>query len=582
MARPSKFDMGEMPRTRTGLIPASYRQKIEELSFPWSQLPAKPKPQMYRYRGDYVNEQNRKLQIKRKLAMKHTQRSFECSNAGENEGLGSILKITPCNSINADAKSSSKNLTGPHRDTNVFISRTENWDPYHKHESIHKLSEDEECARARNKSKFVSYLRAEALKRQERKGKETTDTNEHKLHCAEVFVRQRKPPVPRLSHLARSRESKEYHLNGKQQLLRQTKSKLICTTLEDQSKEGGDVNAESTKAKADYLDFISKKNDSLHVQPVERNGHGAPHLKPNVNNDEDDETTFRNQIQRIVERAAEMVLNEQNDHLKNQLGNDNSDYAPVKSTRHCQEAKRNLYSSDDFFEMQNKKLSMLEAQVSSIASSVVSENDHSFVSYDTDDILDHFVQRDNNPVVETTLGTGKLGTKAMGRSNTQKIIDTPRQHCKSMIDFLNSSNSSSSCDTSYFSELYPQIHGRNGKAGKALVDENSTTTCTSTTFWSGSDTVTELVPRLHVESDYTLHSRPHLDPCPIETLPPPVSQSDHPSKESLWEDEPLPRGCEHLSRYDTGEEMIYQRTEDEACSQNVRSESLADELFSLL
>jgi len=551
MARPSKFDIGAMPRSRTGLVPASYRQKIEELSFPWSQLPAKPKPPLYRYRGDYVNERNRKVLQKRKLAMKQTQRSLESSNVSENESLGSILKITPYNSINADAKSSSKHSTSTHREPN--LSRTDNWDPYYKHESIHKLSEDEECARARNKNKFVSYLRVEALKRQERKGKESADINEHKLNGAE-----RKPPVPRFSHLARSRESTEYPSNGKQQLIRQTKSMPICITLENQSKEGGDVNTKNPKAKAGYLDFISKKNDSLHVQPLERNGHGATHLKPNVNNDEDDETTFRNQIQRIVERAAEMVLNEQNDRLKKH----ESYHAPVKSTSHRQESQleSKLYASDDFFEMRNKKLSMLEAQVSSMASSVVSENGLSFISCDTVDILDRFFQCDNSVAVETTVGTGKLGTKAMERANIRQI-DSPRQHCKSMIDFLNSCNSSSSCDTNYLSEIYPQIHGRNGKAGKALVDE--TATCTSTTYWSGSDTVTELMPRLHVESDYTLHSRPHLDPCPTETLPPPVYQSDHPSKESLWEDEPLPRGYEHLSRYDTGEEMMYPRTGDE-------------------
>ena len=107
--------MGGMPRTRTGLVPTSYRQKVEELSFPWSPLPTKPKPQMYRYRGDYVNERNKKLLIKRKLALKQEQ----SSNSHENESLGNILKITPYSRISANVKSPSKLATN--------FTKIENW-----------------------------------------------------------------------------------------------------------------------------------------------------------------------------------------------------------------------------------------------------------------------------------------------------------------------------------------------------------------------------------------------------------------------------------------------------------------------
>ena len=546
-----------MPRTRTGLVPTSYRQKVEELSFPWSALPTKPKPTMYRYRGDYVNERNRKLLVKRKLALKEKQSSLDRPNADENESLGSILKITPYGSIDAHA-----HVELPSNQSSNFT----NWDPYYKHSSHHKLSEVEESARARNKSKFVSYLRVEASKRLERKGKERpTDNNAHKLN--DVIVRQRKPPVPRLSHLARSREvkaTKENHPNGQKQLLRDTKPKLPCQEYQSND-ESEHLYAMNTKVKAGYLEFISKKSDNPRELSPERKG-------------EDDETAFSSQIQRIVERAAEMVLNEQTDRRNRHSAIiDNDDHAKSKSSSHRHDTNigSKFNASDDFFEVQNRKLTILEERVSSMASTVISENGISFISHDTADILDRFyLQRKNNMSIDTTVGTGDL-----------EAIETKRAKIRQMIDVLNSSDSSSSYGTSVLADTYySHNHGWNSKQ---LIDAPSTTTCTSTTYCSGQETSTELMPRDHVQPNTTLCPHPNEDPCPIETWPLPAYRAMKPPKESHWEEEPLPRGFERTPQLskrhvDSWDVMINPNDGDGTCSRNNDSESIANGLFSLL
>ncbi len=548
--------MGGIPRTRTGLVPTSYRQKVEELSFPWSPLPTKPKPQMYRYRGDYVNERNKNLLIKRKLALKQEQSSFERSSSYENESLGSILKITPYSSINADVKLSSKLAT--------HSTKIENWDPYYKHASLHKLSEGEETARARNRSKFVSYLRVEASKRLERKG-DTTDNEEHRLNCAAVIVRQRKPPVPRLSHLARSREfkgNKESHPNDQQKQIRRTESKPVIFQG-SLSRESKHMNEKKTKLKAGYLDFISKKSYYPQEQPLVRVEPGASQLNPNVNSEkEDDETKFCSQIQRIVERAAEIVIKEQNDHRQKKISiNDNIARAAVPSTQKIK------LESKEFFQLQNRKLSILEEQVSNIASSATPKNRLSCISHDCVELL------------ERHQGT-TLDTTAMEIAKIQRIDASGEQSFdrQSIVDFLNSADSSS-CDTSFLAEFYyPLNHG-----SRTHVDESSTTT-TSTTYWSGTDTFTELMPRFHVQPNSAIYSHSYLDPCPVETWPEHAHQEIEPTKESLWEEEPLPRGYENIqnSCLYNGEEMINQRTDGETFIQTKNSEITADDLYSLL
>ena len=58
-----KFNICDIPRTGTGLVPTSCCQQMDAMSTTtqWSLLPPKPKPVMYPYQGDYINEQNRKI-----------------------------------------------------------------------------------------------------------------------------------------------------------------------------------------------------------------------------------------------------------------------------------------------------------------------------------------------------------------------------------------------------------------------------------------------------------------------------------------------------------------------------------------
>ena len=80
MSTPTKFSLGKAPRTRTGLIPTTYTQAADKMSMPdhYQQLATKPKPQKYRYRGDYINERNKKLLHERRLVEK--QRLLDSSN----------------------------------------------------------------------------------------------------------------------------------------------------------------------------------------------------------------------------------------------------------------------------------------------------------------------------------------------------------------------------------------------------------------------------------------------------------------------------------------------------------------------
>ena len=273
-----------------------------------------------------------------------------------------------------------------------------------------------------------------------------------------------------------------------------------------------------------------------------------------------------------------MVLNEQTDRRNRHSAIiDNDDHAKSKSSSHRHDTNigGKFNASDDFFEVQNRKLTILEERVSSMASSVISENGISFISHDTADILDRFyLQRKNNMSIDTTVGTGDL-----------EAIETKRAKIRQMIDVLNSSDSSSSYDTIVLTDTYySQNHGWNSKQ---LIDAPSTTTCTSTTYCSGQETSTELMPRVHVQPITTLCPHPNEDPCPIETWPLPAYRAMKPPKESHWEEEPLPRGFERMPQLskrhvDSWEVMINPNDGDGTCSRNNDSESIANGLFSLL
>lgn len=567
MATPSKFDMGDMPRTKTGLVPTSYRQKIEELSIPWSPLPTKPKPPMYPFRGDYVNERNRKLLLKRKLALEQKQHLNENSKT-INDSLGDILTVTPYSSIHANAQISGKKSTNTHPDP--ISPAVKQWNTYSKHVSFHKLSVDEERAKARNKSKFVLYLRSEASRRHDNKGKQTKYTNEQLLDCPEVVVRPRKPPVPRLSYLARSKQLRENSADG-QQPPRPSKAKSLYTRQECEQKDNKQASAKSTTIKAGYLDFISKETNHPHLA-AEFDASFTAKLNPRKNDDEDFGSTSHSQIQRIVERAAEIVLSERVKYatnLKDEIAQDT-----VNTTSDCQE-----YSSDDFkdfdFVALQRNLTILEKQISSICPSVVSESSLSLTSNDIVHLTDVFhLRREITIPGETKVGNAcnsKLETRT--RTHIRPICG------KSMNDLMHSIDLSS-CTTSFLTDVEssasPRSYGQ-VRTDRPIIDENSTsTTSTSTTSWNG----TEMISRIQGQPTYALdHFYPHDNECPLEAMPLRVYQSIKPSTELHCEDEPLPRGYENSvsplsNRNVVMDGMVFLGTDYESCRRNEKQNRL--------
>ena len=558
MTTPSKFDMGGIPKTKTGLVPASFRRKMEDLSATthWSQLPAKPKPPMYPYRGDYVNERNRKLQHDKKLVQKQTRRLVEASKSRESDRSGSTQRV-----ISSSGNTLSTPLFGIVGQGIPPYNVSKEWDSYCKHISFHKLSDDEQRARARNKNEFVSYLRSSAAKRSETKGKEVQQV------VAETIVRQRKPPVPRLSRLARSSEDKENLQHG------------ACTHKGGQMK----TSEKESSPKAGYLDFISKKVDESPKQPIESKVTTAARITPNFAADEDDDSKFRSQIQRIVERAAEMVLKDQhkghNDLTSLDKGNATNtkktsskvsrvglciDDKTTSDVRRKTKFVRNVAARDaEFFRRQNEQVSILEEQAKSMSSSVVSETDwFSSSSY------------------TTSVGPSRDG---------DLMIDMmPKVQRRPMTNSLHGIDSDS-CATSHLTDSESTSINISGGAiscsiGRLSVEEENSA-LNSATSWNGIETL-----RVKIQPHDAFERRHSIDACPEETSPPQMNPTIEPPRMSR-EEEPLPRGYEHtlLTRRNHGVtcestftgDFMHPGTVDEARCQNEIQESFIDDIFSL-
>lgn len=550
MTTPSKFDMGGIPKTKTGLVPASFRRKMDDLSATthWSQLPAKPKPPMYPYRGDYVNERNRKLRHDKKLVQKQNRRSVEASKSRESDRSGSTQRVV---------SSSGNTLSTPLLDIvgqgippyNV----SKEWDSYCKHISFHKLSDDEQRARARNKNEFVSYLRSSAAKRSETKDKEVQQV------VAETIVRQRKPPVPRLSRLARSSENKENLQHG------------ACTHKGGQMKTG----EKESSPKAGYLDFIAKKVDESPKQPIKSKVTTAARITPNFAAEEDDDSKFRSQIQRIVERAADMVLKDQhkgrNDltSLTKKTASNVSrvglciDDRAARDVRRKTKFVRNDAARDTEFFRRHEQLSILEEQAKSMSSSVFSETDwFSSSSYTTSvgPSRDGDLMIDMMPKVQRRPMTNSLHGIDSDSCATSHLTDSESAS-------INISKAAISC-----------------RIGRLGVEEEDSA-LNSATSWNGIETL-----RVKIQPHDAFERRHSIDSCPEETSPPQMNPTIEPPRVSR-EEEPLPRGYEHtlLSRRNHGVacestyrgDIMHSGTVDEARCQNEIQESFIDDIFSL-
>jgi hypothetical protein len=140
-----KFNMGDMPRSRTGLVPCTFRRKQDSFST-WSKLPPQPARELYPYRGDFINARNRKKKEERKAKIDAMKRSVVTSN---NIECSSTVAVPPCSPRDSPTKG------------NV------GWNANYKHNSF-QLTPDEQQQRAENKNKFTDFLRIEACKRHAR------------------------------------------------------------------------------------------------------------------------------------------------------------------------------------------------------------------------------------------------------------------------------------------------------------------------------------------------------------------------------------------------------------------------------
>lgn len=272
--------MSPLPRSSTGLIPRTAKKKQDELmNRKWITLPPQPKAEMWRYRGDYINSKNRKL------AAKQIVKSKEIS--------GSRLDAT-----NADIELSSTTAIPPRSPRDSPTKGSIGWnDKSYVHTSF-KLTPDEERKRAENNSKFVNFLRVEACKRHARASKRQPATNPPQDEAAPKLVK--KPPVPRLSALARARaEGKKYTPKPK---------KVSSNLCKDASSDDKSKDKEARK----YLAFISssdhtKAKDTKTKKPTPQQEPVAS-MQRNVN---DDDSIFRLQLERIVRRASDLVIEKQ-------------------------------------------------------------------------------------------------------------------------------------------------------------------------------------------------------------------------------------------------------------------------------
>ncbi|KAL7473941.1 hypothetical protein ACHAXS_014308 [Conticribra weissflogii] len=377
---PTKFNMGDVPRTSTGLVPACYRRQMDDMSTPrkWRQLPKQPKPVLYPYRGDFVNRRNKRALDARQRSKRRQDgigsASRDCRNDGEAVGNRTLMQSQKMPTTKGtDKKHSCSADCAPSKSSIVHSKRgSQMWDSYCKDESCHQFSAVEERARTQNKINYLSFLRSEASKRKAKEEMERKLQAEIQEENGKSFVKKddqatknststRKPPVPRLSRQGRisvsgttnsilttndcstnegeSRSSS----NAPRLLIEGSKATTArnapppkskdqkCQTQHNQSKEKS--NRSPKQPRMSYLDFISKKPEKLAQSPQA----GSPSPKSTRNstkqfkqqeeiklesrvkyeassvdeNDQgDDDSKFRNQIERIVERAAEMVLKE--------------------------------------------------------------------------------------------------------------------------------------------------------------------------------------------------------------------------------------------------------------------------------
>lgn len=284
--------MGEMPRSQTGLVPRCGKLRINQDSLS-SPLPPKPSRELYRYRGDFINARNQKLAAKKTEERKANLDATRKNATSNNIECSSTTAIPPC----SPRESPTQGNVG--------------WNANYKHNSF-QLTPDEQQKQAENKNKFTDFLRIEACKRHARAaGKKEIAV---KPQDEKETVPKRKPFVPRLSALALARaQGKKYtpkSINHRSVTNSSGKSTMTnkpnVENVGAKNKEGGN----------NYLDFISRKQKASEPSMETTTHTKVGKLKEPISNTKqpvlaDDDSIFRIQLERIVQRASDLVVEKQ-------------------------------------------------------------------------------------------------------------------------------------------------------------------------------------------------------------------------------------------------------------------------------
>eukprot|EP00984_Skeletonema_dohrnii_P020842 scaffold10267_cov120-Skeletonema_dohrnii-CCMP3373.AAC.6 len=413
-----KFSLGEVPRTSTGLIPSTFRRKQDTLSTTknWATLPKQPRPELYPYRGDYINARNRKKIEKKKAKLDATKHNVPSKNI--NIECSSTIAIPPC--------SPRQNVIG--------------WNANYKHNAF-ELTPDEQRKISENKSRFTDFLRVQASERHARANKNKNKTVT-KPPQDDTKPKKKKPPVPRLSGLARARAQGKNYTPNKAKSISIRKMSAKST-----DKQVGAKNKEGDK----YLDFISKKPAKTLGTPMK----STTTLKEPVSSIkqrvfEDDDSIFRLQLERIVRRASDLVI-EKEKHTTIKF-----DSNPSKSSSSflptAAEDKENLNANTKKVDMRSRhnRLDELEKRLSRISGSSI--------------ISDASAMIMEQPSEDTSLYSGQqlssIGTEVIPRVPVQmhshSVPMNQDSQWTNLYDHLHNDSSDSESDTSSSSSLREQ------------------------------------------------------------------------------------------------------------------------------
>ena len=191
------------------------------------------------------------------------------------------------------------------------------WNTNHKSNEEYSLTPEERKKRLENKSRFSEFLRVEAAKRHSRSSIKTGVTNAPKKSTPQDTRRQKtKPPVPRLSALALGKK-----VMGKENMVNDVNPASAANrrSIDIAKKPTEKVNAASARNKErrkDYITFISKEPKEretstkvdAHKDKESKVESNAVDSKPAI---ADDDSIFRLQMERIVQRAADLVIEKQ-------------------------------------------------------------------------------------------------------------------------------------------------------------------------------------------------------------------------------------------------------------------------------